>query len=88
SHVILGLNPSAFARLRQREKVFQALLAADLEQSGIGLMLRWLSPGAAAGPRTVGSRVLPPATGQYLAWRMLARRVARVGLGEAIRMAA
>jgi hypothetical protein len=31
--------------------------------------------------------VLPPFAGRYLAWRMLAERVERVGIGEAVRMA-
>jgi hypothetical protein len=87
-HRILGVSQAAFARLRQREKVFHALLAGDLDRSGIGLVLRWLSPGAPVGPRTVGGLVLPPLAGHYLAWRMLAERVARVGLREAIRMEA
>lgn len=87
-HALLGISLAAFARLRERERVFHALLSADLDQCGIGLVLRWLSPGAPAGPRTVGDVVVPPFAGQYLGWRMLADRVARVGLGEAIRMAA
>jgi hypothetical protein len=85
-HSLLGISPAAFARLRERERVFHALLSAELDQCGIGLVLRWLSPGAPAGPRTVGGVVVPPFAGRYLGWRMLAERVARVGLGEAIRM--
>lgn len=87
-HQMLGVSQAAFARLRQREKVFHTLLTADLDQSGIGLVLRWLTPAAPAGPRSVAGLVLPPMAGHYLAWRMLAERVARVGLGEAIRMEA
>jgi hypothetical protein len=87
-HQILGMTQAAFARLRQRERVYHALLTADLDQSGLGLVLRWLTPAAPIGPRTVAGLVLPPFAGHYLAWRMLAGRVARVGLREAIRMAA
>jgi hypothetical protein len=87
-HALLGISLAAFARLRERERVFHALLSAELDECGIGLVLRWLSPSAPAGPRTVGAVVVPPFAGQYLGWRMLAERVARVGLGEAIRMAA
>ncbi len=88
THQLFGITQVALARLRQREKVFRALLAIDLDQRGIGLVLRWLVPGAPAGSRTIGDVALPPMAGRYLAWRMLAERVARVGLGEAIRMAA
>jgi hypothetical protein len=87
-HELLGVTPAAFGRLRQREKVFQELLAADLDQRGIGLLLRWLTPGAPAGARTIGSVVLPATSGRYLAWRMLDERVARAGLAEAIRLEA
>lgn len=84
-HELLGITHTAYGRLRQREKTFRSLLAADLDERGIGLVLRWLVPDAPAGPRTVGDVVLPPMTGHYLAWRMLAERVERVGLREAIR---
>jgi hypothetical protein len=87
-HQLLGVTQVALGRLRQREKVFRALLATDLDQRGIGLLLRWLTPGAPTGPRTVGDVALPPMAGRYLAWRMLAERVTRVGLREAIRMEA
>jgi hypothetical protein len=85
---LLGISPAAFSRLRQRESVFRALLAADLDRCGIGLVLRWLTPDAPTGPRTVAGAVLPPTTGRYLAWRMVSERVTRVGLREAIRMEA
>lgn len=87
-HQLLGMSQAAFTRLRQREKVYDALLAADLDRSGLGLVLRWLTPAAPAGARTVAGVVLPPLAGHYLAWRMLAGRIERVGLREAIRMAA
>ena len=84
-HRLFNLNHTAFNRLREREKVFRALLDDDLDERGIGLVLRWLTPGAPLGPRTIGGVVLPPTAGHYLAWRMTAERVARVGLRDAIR---
>jgi hypothetical protein len=88
TYQLLGITQVALGRLRQREKVFRALLDADLDQRGVGPLLRWLTPGAPSGPRTIGDMVLPPTAGHYLAWRMLAERVERVGLREAIRMEA
>ena len=85
---LLGLRPAAFNRLREREKFFRGLLTRDLDETGIGLLLRWLTPDAPAGPRTVEGTVLPPGAGRYLAWRMLAERVKRVGLREAVRLSA
>lgn len=83
-HQLFDLSPGAFARLRERERVLRALLAPDLDEHGIGLTLRWLTPGAPAGPRTVGRTVIPSMAGRYLAWRMMAERVERVGLAAAI----
>jgi hypothetical protein len=87
-HQLLGVTQVAFGRLRQRERTFSALLDADLDQRGIGMTLRWLTPSAPMGLRTIGDIVLPPMAGCYLAWRMLSERVARAGLRETITMEA
>lgn len=84
-NALFGLKRAAFNRLRQRERIFHALLDADLDKRGIGPILRWLSTGAPLSARTVHDVVVPPMAGHYLAWRMLADRVARAGLREAIR---
>jgi hypothetical protein len=86
-HDLLGVSRTGLSRLRQRERFLRTLLANDLEASGVGLVLRWLAPGTPAGPRTVAGTILPPMAGRYLAWRMVAERVTRVGVREAIRMA-
>jgi hypothetical protein len=87
AHQLLGITAGALSRLRQREHSLRELLEADLDQTGIGLILRWLAPQAPASARTTGNTVLPPFAGRYLAWRMLEERVERVGIGEAVRMA-
>jgi hypothetical protein len=88
AHRLLGITPGALSKLRQREHALRDLLEVDLDQTGIGLILRWLSPQAPASARTTGPTVLPPYAGRYLAWRMLEERVGRVGIGEAVRMEA
>ena len=85
---LLGVSLAAFGRLRERENVLRALLAADLNERGVGMILRWITPSAPASLRTVGNVVLPPMAGRYLGWRMLEERVARAGLRAAIRMEA
>lgn len=82
----LGINTAEYTRLRDRERTLRALLDVDLDQVGLGLVLRWLTPGTPAGPRTVGDVVIPRRAGAYLGWRMVADRVGRVGIGEAVRM--
>ena len=85
-HLLLGMSRGSYHRLRERERLLQTLFAADLPASGPGVVLRWLAPGAPPATRTIGDVVIPPLAGRYLAWRMTAERVARVGLGEALRM--
>ncbi len=88
AHRAVGVSRGALSALRRREKSLHALLDADLDQRGLGLALRWLTPAAPAGQRTVSGVVIPPMAGRYLGWRMLAARVGRTGLREAIRMEA
>jgi hypothetical protein len=83
---VLGISRRALARLRERETALRHLLGRDLDQRGIGLLLRWLSRDAPAGARRVDGAVLPVGAGSYLAWRMVQERVSRVGIGAALRM--
>jgi hypothetical protein len=86
-HRLLGITIGALHRLRDREHSLRALLDTDLDQAGLGLVLRWLARDTPASTRTVGATVVPAGAGHYLAWRMVAERVERVGIGEAVRMA-
>lgn len=86
-HAIFGVTIGAYHRLREREHALRALLEPDLGQAGIGLILRWLTPGAPASARRRAGLLIPPDAGPYLAYRMLEPRVERVGIREAIRMA-
>lgn len=81
----LGLSRGTWQRLRERERSLRALLAADLAEAGLGLVLRWLAPDAPPSARRIGTTTLPPAAGRYLGWRMVAERVARLGLADALR---
>lgn len=87
-HRLLGLRRGELSRLRERERALHALLAPDLDVAAIGLVLRWLTPDTPASVRTIGGTVIPPGAGLYLAWRLTADRVARVGLREALRLSA
>lgn len=85
----LGIGDGDLRRLRQAERALQARLDADLDGTGMGLLLRWLEDDAPATMRRApDGTLIPPAAGRYLGWRMLADRVARVGLAEAVRMTA
>lgn len=86
THRLLGSSRGAVRRIREREHALRAQLDVDLDQAGLGLVLRWLAPEAPLSVRTTGDAVLPQGAGRYLAWRMTAERVARVGVAEALRM--
>lgn len=84
---LLGISRGSYHRLRERERLLRALFTADLNEASLGIVLRWLAPGAPASARTVGEVIIPPAAGRYLAWRSAAERIMRVGIGDAVRMA-
>ena len=88
THRLIGLRRGEVGRLRERERGLSALLTPDLDESGLGLVLRWLVAETPATMRTYQGTVIPPGAGRYLAWRLTAERVARVGVREALRLPA
>lgn len=83
-HRLLGLTAAAFQRLREQEQRLGALLRDDLDESGAGLILRWLVPGSAAASRRVAGITIPSGAGHYLAWRMIEPRIRRIGIQGAM----
>lgn len=89
AHLLVGVSRGAFQRLRREERLLLARLEADLGQTGIGAVLRWLEDEAPPALRRGSAEaVIPAGAGRYLAWRELRDRVARVGLAEACGMEA
>ena len=62
-----------------------ASVEPDLDRSGLGLRLRYLSGGMSPTARLVGGRVLPERAGYYLGYRMTEALVAERGLAAALR---
>jgi hypothetical protein len=77
-----------YHRLREMEAFLRRAVESDLEQSGLGLRLRYLSGGMSPSARLVEGRVLPERAGYYLGYRMTEALVAERGIGEAVRAAA
>jgi hypothetical protein len=67
---------------------YHRAVESELEQSGLGLRLRYLSGGMSPSARLVGGRVLPERSGYYLGYRMTEALVAQRGIAEAVRSAA
>jgi hypothetical protein len=80
----LQLTTGGLSRLRAAERALQERLDTELDQRGVGLLMRWLDDEAPAAMRRASDGVVVPAgAGRYLGWRMLEERVARVGILEA-----
>jgi hypothetical protein len=80
-----GYPRRQYHRLREMEAFLRRVVEPDLEQSGLGLRLRYLSGGMSPTARLVGGRVLPERAGYYLGYRMSEALVAERGLAAALR---
>jgi hypothetical protein len=83
-----GYPRRQYNRLREMESFLRRAVEPDLERSGLGLRLRYLSGGMSPSARLVGGRVIPERAGYYLGYRMTEALVAERGLGEAVRAGA
>lgn len=88
-----GLDPATYFgyakrqyhRLRELEAFLRRSTGPDLEETALGLRLRYLSGGMSPAARLVGGKVIPERAGYYLGHRMAEALVQRVGLAKAIR---
>jgi len=80
-----GYARRQYHRLREMEAFLRRVVEPELEQSGLGLRLRYLSGGMSPTARLVGGRVLPERSGYYLGYRMTEALVGQRGLAEAVR---
>lgn len=80
-----GYPRRQYHRLREMESFLRRAIEPDLERSGLGLRLRYLSGGMSPSARLVAGRVIPERAGYYLGYRMTEALVAERGLAEAVR---
>ena len=83
-----GYARRQFARVRELETVIARAAAPDLDQSGLGLRLRYLSDGLSDQARTVDRYVLPTRSGYYLGARLCDAAVDARGIAWAVRASA
>jgi hypothetical protein len=83
-----GYGRRQYARLRELEGILNRLVQADLDRSGLGLRLRYLSGGMSDESRTADRYVLPERSGYYLGARMVEPAVRARGLAWALRAGA
>lgn len=83
-----GFQRRQYADVRQLESVAARAMAKDLDHSGLGLRLRYLSGGVSDEARTVDRYVLPERTGYYIGARLCEPAVTSHGLAWAVRASA
>lgn len=80
-----GYARRQYHRLRELEAFLRRVVQDELDQTGLGLRLRYLSGGMSPSARLVGGRVLPERAGYYLGYRLAESLVAERGIAEALR---
>jgi hypothetical protein len=83
-----GYSRRQYARVRELEGVLVRAVASDLDRTGLGLRLRYLSDGVSDESRTIDQYVLPERAGYYLGSRMVERAVAERGMPWTVRASA
>jgi len=83
-----GFSRRQFRRLRELEAFLVRAADDDLDRSGLGLRLRYLTGGMTPSARLVQGRILPERAGYYLGARMAEALVMERGLADAVRASA
>jgi hypothetical protein len=81
----LGFSRRQFRRLRELETFLVRGAQDDLDHTGLGLRLRYLTGGMTPAARLLHGRVLPERSGYYLGARMAEALVLERGIAEAAR---
>jgi hypothetical protein len=83
-----GFLRRQYRRLRQLEAFLMRVVEGELDKSGLGYRLRYLTGGASAAQRLVGGKVLPERAGYYVGARLTETLVAQRGIAAALRAGA
>jgi hypothetical protein len=83
-----GYGRRQYARIRELESILHRVVQADLDRSGLGLRLRYLSGGMSDEARTVDRYVIPERSGYFLGARLVEPAVRARGLVWASRASA
>src|SRR3989442_2483801 len=74
-----GYTRRQYRRIRELDAFLRRVAAPDLDVSGLGLRLRFLSGGMSPAARLVGGKVLPERSGYYLGLRLVEDYLAERG---------
>lgn len=84
----LGYSRRQYRRLRELDAFLMHAITPELDRTGLGLRLRYLSGGMSAAQRLVGGKVIPERAGYYVGRRMVERVVQKQGVARALRLTA
>ena len=84
----LGYTRRQYRRIRELDAFLRRAAAPDLDLSGLGLRLRFLSGGMSPAARLVGGKVLPERSGYYLGLRLVEEYLTERGAASTVRAAA
>jgi hypothetical protein len=84
----LGFTRRQYRRMRELESFLFRAVEPDLDKTGLGFRLRFLSGGMSPAARLAQGRVLPERSGYYIGARMAEPLVAEQGVAGAARAAA
>jgi len=84
----LGFTRRQYRRMRELEAFLFRAAQPDLDRTGLGLRLRFLSGGMSPAARLAQGRVLPERSGYYIGTRMAEPLVVERGVAAAVRAAA
>jgi hypothetical protein len=84
----LGYTRRQYRRLRELEAFLTHHLEGEMESTGLGYRLRYLSGGMSAAQRLLEGKVIPERSGYYIGLRMVEATVASRGIAQALRASA
>jgi len=84
----LGYSRRQYRRLRELDAFLRRSVQRDLDQTGLGFRLRFLSGGMSPNARLVNGKVIPERSGYYVGWRMVETLVRHKGIAAGLRAAA
>ncbi len=84
----LGYGRRQYRRLRELEAFLISYLRDEMDVTGLGYRLRYLSGGMSAAQRLITGKVIPERSGYYIGHRMVEAMVASRGIAKALRSGA
>ena len=83
-----GYDRKDYTRVRELEPLLSRMTSPDLDRSGLGLRLRYLSGGMSDEARTIDRHVVPERSGYFLGAKMVENAIRSKGLAWAVRASA